>query len=103
MVLDPLSLSPYITTWRSGIIRGSLPFHLPVFCPSFLLSQHPLTAWTLPLVASIVSKRSSRSAAVVRLLFCFVVESRLIGIGTGTGFYGGHKVAGRKRGISMAA
>src|SRR5216684_604503 len=101
MLLDPLSLSPYITTWRSGIIRGSLPFHLPVFCPSFLLSQHPLTAWTLPLVASIVSKRSSRSAAVVRLLFCFVVESRLIGIGTGTVFYGVHKVAGKEVAIKL--
>jgi len=52
-------------------------------------------------VASIASKRNSQSAAVVRLFFLFVVELRLIRIGTGTVFYGVHKVAGKEVAIKL--
>lgn len=58
----PLLLDPLLT-WKP-VSYVSL---FPVF--SFSLNHLPLTAWTLPLVANIVSRRSLQSAAVVRLLF----------------------------------
>ena len=71
------------------------------FCP-FPHSEPPLLAWTSPLVASIVSRKSSQSAGVVRLPpFSFFACCGKLIERTGTVFYGVHTVAGKEVAIKL--
>src|SRR5260221_12805890 len=93
-----MHLDPYLYHHHQAhIIHESCSLSSAPFSSFFPQSQHPIVAWTLPLVASIASRRSSQSAVVVHFsLFFLSFFSSLNLSGTGTVFYRVHNVAGKK-------
>src|SRR5260221_2132038 len=80
-----MHLDPYLYHHHQAhIIHESCSLSSAPFSSFFPQSQHPIVAWTLPLVTSIASRRSSQSAVVVRFsLFFFFL---LIFLGQGPSF-----------------
>src|SRR5260221_8166397 len=79
-----MHLDPYLYHHhRTCIICESRSLSSAPFSSFFPQSQHPIVAWTLPLVTSIASRRSSQSVVVVRFSLFFLL---LICLGQGPSF-----------------